>query len=179
MPTNSVAQPTASGASPSSSSATGVPPSSAGSKASTVKLAVGCRKRTRAGTSTLAANVSCTSQHATGTVLRSTTASPRAASTTSAQPMKDAECTPSASSGTWHSQSASARHARCAAGPAPASSGNEPVAGAGGCAGAGGGTARACHTPPTASRVHTVMACQRRSHVSTATRSRWLSPSSV
>ena len=82
MPTTTTDSPGTSSRGSSVAERIGVPSSSFGSNETIATLCSGCTYSTRPGTSTDPANVRRTSPTATGTVLRSTATSPRAASTT-------------------------------------------------------------------------------------------------
>src|SRR5580658_3973337 len=88
MPTTHSVLPSCSAPGASVALFTGVSPISAGSYATTDRLCSGFTYTTCPGTWTVPANVIVTSPTDTGTVLRSTTTSPRAASTTKPVPWK-------------------------------------------------------------------------------------------
>ena len=137
--------PTSSGDAESSAEATQSPSIAAGSYSTTAKLWVGWRKRAVAATSTVHANSTRTSPSATGTVLRSTSTSPRLASTTTPAPMYLRPATPSI----WYGMSKSTRTSdgvtRCTcSGPVNA---KRTGRGTGGGVGGGGANLRSDHRP--------------------------------
>mmetsp|Transcript_44019 Transcript_44019/g.141471 ORF Transcript_44019/g.141471 Transcript_44019/m.141471 type:complete len:247 (+) Transcript_44019:429-1169(+) len=170
-PTNMHSSPTSSGVGERVADLTLSPQSSAGSYLTRAMLWVGWRKAVTAGTSTVEANSIRHAPSATGTVLRSTSTRPTAASTTTPIPAYLRPATPSI----WYGMSKSTRTrdgvtARTSGGPATAKA---TRCGTGGGGGGGGGSVEQVQREESASRSYRSPANHVRSTSRTASRSVW------